>query len=698
MTMSDQRQSKPGTPDRTVGQEAIDRLILVGNPNVGKSVIFGVLTGTYVIVSNYPGTTVEVSKGYLSRDGRKISVIDTPGTNSLIPNSEDERVTRDILLDSIGRCVVLQVGDAKNLGRTLSLTAQLSEMGLPVFLCLNMNDEAQTRGIEIDVKSLSQKLGIPVVKTIAHRRKGTDVLLKTPELAGFVSFRSSYSIALEKPAMEIAEVLDTRSSLSRSLSLMLLAGDTSLVSWLHERFSEDTIGKIDTIRRRVETELNDPVSYILSMERMKKAEDLASSVMIRGPQKSSPFSERLGWVTTRPLEGTIILLAVLCIMYMFVGKFGAEILVGLLEERLFGQFLSPKLIALMDYLAPFPHAHQLDEQGLILPVYTLVPATDPTFGAQIGKFIHDLLVGEFGILTMALPYAFAIVLPIVTTFFLAFGFLEDSGYMPRLAVVVNRVFRRFGMNGKAILPMVLGLGCDTMATLTTRLLETRKERLIAILLLTLGIPCSAQLGVILGMLSTLPVIYLFVWLAVVLGSLALTGYGASRILPGEQADFLMELPPLRMPRFKNIVIKTLARIEWYLKEAVPLFVLGTLVLFTLDKLNLLATLRSLAAPVVVNLLDLPGEAADAFVIGFLRRDFGAAGLYDLARKGGMDHIQIVTGLVTITLFVPCIAQFFITIKERGLKTAIAIAAFVFPFAILVGAVVNFTLRLLGGAS
>jgi ferrous iron transport protein B len=306
--------------------------------------------------------------------------------------------------------------------------------------------------------------------------------------------------------------------------------------------------------------------------------------------------------------------------------------------------------------------------------------------------VRDLFVGPYGIVTMALAYSLALVLPIVGTFFVAFGVLEDSGYLPRLAVMVNGLFKRIGLNGKAVLPMVLGLGCDTMATLTTRILETPKERLIVITLLALGVPCSAQLTVILAMFSGLPASAFVIWLTVVVGTIALVGRLASAVLPGRGSDFILELPPLRLPQLGNIALKTLARVEWYLKEAVPLFVVGTLILFGMDRLHLLGGLQRLCEPLLSGLLGLPRETAEAFVIGFLRRDFGAAGFYKLSEQGRLDVIQTVVAMVTITLFIPCIANFLMMVKERGLKTGLLVAGFILPFAIGVGALLNWALR------
>jgi ferrous iron transport protein B len=299
---------------------------------------------------------------------------------------------------------------------------------------------------------------------------------------------------------------------------------------------------------------------------------------------------------------------------------------------------------------------------------------------------------------MALSYAFALILPVVGTFFLAFGILEDSGYLPRLAVMMNRGFRAMGLNGKAVLPMVLGLGCDTMATLTTRVLDTRKERVIVTLLLALGIPCSAQLGVILGITSQIGTAGILWWLGTVAVVLFAVGWLSSLLLPGRQSDFILELPPLRVPRVGNIALKTLARIEWYLKEAVPLFFLGTLILFLLDWFGAIAPLQSAASPIVEGFLDLPRDVTQTFLIGFLRRDYGAAGLSDLWLDGLLTPRQAVVSLVTITLFVPCIANFFIMIKERGLRTGVLMALFILPVAFLVGGLLNFILGVTGALS
>jgi ferrous iron transport protein B len=648
---------------KSVASEGIPRIALVGNPNVGKSVIFGWLTGQYVTVSNYPGTTVEVTQGNSHVGERRRVIVDTPGINNLIPMSEDERVTRDILLDDED-LKVIQVCDAKNLRRGLMITLQLAEMEKPVVLVLNMADEAKERGITIDRHGLAQLLEISVLSTIATRRKGLDGLGKVLEERCTPQVRPIYSPEIEEGVTAIENLLPEKQKGKRALALMLLAGDESLQDWLHCRLSEQVILKIEEISRRLQSQHQEPLGFFINQKRLNAVDRILEGVFRKEKRSRGMGARALSNLTTHPIGGVPILLVVLYAMYKWVGDFGAGIGVDFLLNVVFGKAINPAVTWVVEYLFPW-------------------------------QFLQEFFVGPYGLVTMGLTYAIAIVLPIVGTFFFAFGLLEDSGYLPRLAVMVNRVFRVMGLSGKAVLPMVLGLGCDTMATLTTRILETKKERILVTLLLALGVPCSAQIGVMVGMFAGLSMKAIVLWALVVMGSMIFVGLLASKLIPGEKADFIMEIPPLRIPTLANIFIKTLARLEWFLKEAVPLFLLGTFFLFALDRLGLLKALQNMAAPIVVGFLGLPAKATQALLLGFLRRDYGAAGLFVMAKAGELDSIQIVVSLVTITLFVPCVANFFMIIKERGLGQALAMAGFIFPFALIVGGGLNFLLRFLG---
>jgi ferrous iron transport protein B len=643
------------TPETTVYDSPV---ILVGNPNVGKSVLFGALTGRYANVSNYPGTTVEITRGTLSLNGQPRPVIDTPGINSIIPFSDDERVTQDILLTQASSTII-QVVDMKNLQRGLLIALELAEAGLPFIINLNMADEAKARGIEVDTKQLSAKLGVPVISTVAVRGIGLAKLVEYLGSACPATFTITYDAVIEDALTRLAIYLPKMSVGSRSLALMLLAGDDDLLHRLLPAEREQSAVRI--IRQETEQALGQPLAYTITCQRMNAVEAIIKDVVSYNRPSGKLFTETLGRWMVHPIGGWPILAAVLYLLFLFVGVLGAGFLVDVLETRLFGEIINPWLIWLVETLIPIP-------------------------------LLQEFLVGEYGLITMALTYSLAIVLPIVTTFFLAFSILEDSGYLSRLAVMLDRVFRLMGLNGKAVLPMILGLGCVTMATIATRILETRKERLQVTLLLALGVPCSAQLGVILGMITGLGVTAVVIWLAVVISTLLAVGYLAAQVIPGQQSDFILELPTIRMPSLSNIAIKTLARLEWYLKEVVPIFILGTTILFVLDKVKLLGLIERLLSPIIVTWLNLPVEVTGVFLIGFLRRDYGATGLFAMARDGMLTPLQIVISLVVITLFMPCVANVLMIVKEYGTRTALAVAAFVFPFAFLIGGLLNLVLQ------
>jgi ferrous iron transport protein B len=570
------------------------RIALVGQPNVGKSVVFGRLTGRYVTVSNYPGTTVAVTKGRAPVGAEVCDIIDTPGVNSLDGHiSEDERITRDVVAGS-DTDLIIQVADARNVRRALMLTSQLAEFGKPMVLALNMIDEAHERGISIDAKTLAATLGIPVIEMIAVEGRGFSEL---------------------------------RDALPRAA------------------------------RPRVP-------AHPHASERAVWAHQLTERVRCVSTLSLAYVQEALARATRRPVTGLPILAAVLYAFYLFVGVFGAQTLVKVLEDGVFGKGINPAAIWLADRFIPIP-------------------------------LVRDFLVGEYGLITMGVTYAIAIVLPVVATFFLMFGFLEDSGYIPRLAIFCDRIFRVMGLNGKAVLPMVLGLGCDTMATMTTRILATPKERLIAILLLALGIPCSAQLATIMGILGGISFAALTTLFAVVLSQMFLVGWLAARVLKGERSEFVLELPPIRWPRLGNLLTKTRLRVWWYLGEAVPLFLVGTVLLFALDRIGALVWIAAAGRPVVTGLLGLPPATAQILVMGFLRRDYGAAGLFQLAHTGQLTGVQAVVALTVMTLFVPCVANFLMMVRERGLKTGFAILGVVTPVAIFTGAGLNYVLHALG---
>jgi len=658
-------QYNPAIPVKTEDREG--SIALVGHPNVGKSVLFQKLTGQRVIVSNYPGTTVELARGSL-RSIPDTILVDTPGVITFPPQSEDEQVTGRVLLNEPLKAI-LQVGDAKNLRRTLTLTVQLAEMGVPLILALNMMDEAQSRGVTLKHALLAETLSIPVIPTTATRGRGLQELINALEECCPSQFRLIYPAEIETAVDQFCtqfadKHLKNTPITPRSLALLWLSGDPVTEKWMREQVEGGTFQDLVTLRHTVQLSFVDPLAQVIQGVRLDYVDRIVSLVLQESGLGWRGKSTLLSGLTTHPIWGWVILGGVLYALYWFVGVFGAGFLVGLLEENLFGQIINPWV------------------EGLVMRFVSL-------------PFLADLLVGEYGLWTLGMTYALALILPIVTTFFLAFGILEDSGYLPRLAALSNRLFHRLGLNGKAVLPMVLGLGCVTMATLTTRVLETRRERLLVILLLSLAIPCSAQLGVIMGMLAGVSLTAVLIWSAV-LGVVMLTiGWLAARLVPGERTQLLVELPPLRWPVLSNVVVKTAARIEWYLKEVVPIFLLGAVFLFLLDRTGILERIIRVGEPLVTGWLGLPPEASAAFLVGFMRRDFGATGFFVMQSQGLLTPTQIVVAMVTITLFIPCVASVMMIAKERNWKTAMGMVLMVIPLAFFVGGLLSRLLTLIG---
>jgi ferrous iron transport protein B len=308
--------------------------------------------------------------------------------------------------------------------------------------------------------------------------------------------------------------------------------------------------------------------------------------------------------------------------------------------------------------------------------------------------VRDFLVGPYGQITMGITYSIAIVFPTVTAFYIVFSFLEDTGYLPRLEVMINRLFALIGLNGKAIIPIVLGFGCGTMAAVVTRILETRRERIIATLILALGIPCAPQLGLILGMFARIGFMALLLFVILLSAQLMVTGWLASKLLPGQTPAFVTELPPYRLPELRNVAGKTVYRSYWFVREVIPWFLLGTALLFVADHAGALDELKRILNPVVVGFLSLPADTTEGFILGFLRREYVAAYFFDIYSRGLMDHLQAFVATMVMTLFVPCVANTFVIIKERGILVGMGIIVFVFVYAIAAGGVLNAVLRIL----
>lgn len=469
----------------------------------------------------------------------------------------------------------------------------------------------------------------------------------------------SIEIAIEK----IENIMEGGYRLSkRAIALLLLQEDKEIEILVKEK-EGSRFEEIEKIIKDTKSHYSHPLNFIIAMRRQQEVNQIVSRVVKTAKEKKISFEEKLSRITMTPLTGVPILLLVIYFgLYKFVGSFGAGTIVDFLEGTVFEEHINPFFINLFSQIIPW-------------------------------KMIQDLFVGEYGIITLGVRYAVAIILPIVTFFFLIFSIIEDTGYLPRLAMLIDRIFKKIGLSGRAVIPMTLGFGCDTMATMVTRTLPTTRERIISTMLLALAVPCSAQLGVIIAILEG-RTLGMLVWAAVITLVFLFIGYLTAKILPGERPTFYMEIPPLRLPKISNILAKTYTRVEWYFKEVLPLFMLVSVFLW-LGKVTKIFDVIINILKTPVRLIGLPDGAAKIFLYGFFRRDYGVAGLYDLNKSGTLTGVQLVVACVALTLFLPCIAQLMMNVKERGIKTGIGISIFVLFFSFFVAFIVNQILVRLG---
>jgi ferrous iron transport protein B len=641
-----------------LGEHAI---LLVGNLKVGKSSLFTHLVGQRQHPVCYPGSAVELLWGRLAA-GPYTHLIDAPGIYSLHDHSEEGQVVRQMLLRGEVGAVLLAL-DAKNLRRGLTLALQLAHFDVPLVAALNMVDEARQRGIEVDGQRLQSALGVPVVATMANEKRGLRQLRRALAEARPPTLEPGFPPSVEPLAGRLQQQLLGHRLAVRPLSYLLVADVPLSARMLGDAAHAEDVAALRGAREEAH---GGPMGrgQLLAEAEQGQAGELASGVTTVRPAERPRWLDRISVWSRRPLTGIPIAIVVLALFYLFVANLGATVLVDLLETRLFGRIVLPVIDG---WVQQIPQA-----------------------------WLRELLTGHFGLITVGLVLTVGIVTPVLATFFLAFAVLEDSGYLPRLSLLLDRLLRGIGLNGKGVLPLITGFSCVTMAVLTTRVLDTRKQRLIATMLLLVAFPCAPLLGVMIVMLARLSIWASVTVLGVLLLQVVVVGSLANLVLPGRRQDFVLELPPLRAPRLYNILLKTGQRLLWFLKEAIPYFLLGSFVLYLMDQAGLLDGFRDLLRPVSVRLLGLPGESADVFLMTLVRREAGAALLVQQATGEGLyDGTQAVVALVVMTLMVPCINTVLITYKERGVLTATGILLFVMVYSLIFGGLLNGAFRLLG---
>jgi len=571
----------------------VKRILLMGNPNVGKSVVFSRLTGADVVASNYPGTTVEFTKGYLLVEGEKVEVIDPPGTYSLEPSSRAEAVAVKMLAEAD---LVIDVVDSTTLERNLNLTLDLLRTGKPIVVALNMWDEARHKGVEIDAAELERLLGVPVVPTCALRGEGIKELVSRLAQA-------------KAPAQPPAE--------------------------------QDRWRRLGNIVERVQ----------------------------RLHHRHHTVREWLEDVSVQPLGGAVVALLVGLASFWTV-RFIGEGLIGYLLDPLFERVWAPLMLSLSRWLGG-------------------------------GGLLHEILIGSlvegeidftqsFGLLTTGLYVPFAAVLPYVVAFYMVLGVLEDTGYLPRLGVLMDTFMHRVGLHGLSIVPMLLGLGCNVPGALATRVLETRKERFIASTLMAISVPCMAQLAMIVGLLGPygvrglLPLFTTLFVLWVVLGIiLHLT-------VRGESPEILLEIPPYRFPYWKALLKKLWIRVRQFVTEAVPYVLLGVAAAGLLYGTGLVNLIGRAAGPVIQGMMGLPRETTGALIVGFLRKDVAVGMLAPLH----LGLRQLIVACTVLAIYFPCVATFTVLLRELGLRDMLKASLIMVATAVTVGSLLNLVLAVL----
>lgn len=566
-------------------------LLLTGNPNVGKSVVFSRLTGLEVISSNYPGTTVSYTRGSAALGGEHFSVIDVPGAYSLCPSNKAEEAARDMILES-GKELLVHVLDSTNLERNLFFALELMGLGTPMIILLNKSDIAKRRGIGIDAAKLEAALKIKVIPFVATTGEGLTALN-----AGVRLFRAGGLPRHDAPPPSADE------------------------KW---RFIGKLAAQCQTIAH-----------------------------------KHPSLLEKLEDFTSRPSTGIPFALAAMIAVFLAVRTVGEALITHVLDPLFSGAY-----IPLLEKASELFHLSGLVKTLLV--------------GASM-KPMED-----FGLLTTGLYIPLVSVMPYLVAFYLVLGFMEDIGYLPRLSVLLDSVMHKLGLHGYGAIPLMLGLGCKIPAILAVRVLESRRERVIATALTLAAAPCMPQSAMILSVLAPYPIKYTAAVFLALAATGAAAGLALNRVLKGEAPELFIEIPPYQLPSFPILWSKTWLRLKDFLVEAVPMILAGVLIINILNMTGVLAALTGIFKYPVTHFLGLPADTVSVMTLGFLRKDISIAMLLPFGLLPG----QLVAASVFLALYLPCLGAFMVTIRELGLKDALGVFALNFCAAVLLTAAIN----------
>ncbi len=630
------------------------KVAIVGLPNTGKTQVFNNLTGEYNIVANYPYTTINITRTQCQIGNQNYEVIDTLGLHSLYPDTEDERLARDLIFSEKPE-VIIQCIDANQLKQSLALTADLLELGTPMVISLNAIDETSKRGIWIDSVELSRLLGVPVVESIAVTGQGTEELKDAIGKAESGKWEIRYKDDIEKGISAVESSLPEDLPFKRKISVLLLMNDPFMADYLEKAYGKATMAPIEKEINEGRGRFKENISRVISKRRSEWVADITTRVVRQQKIAIREFSQGFARLSRHPIFGIPILFMILFVMYLLVVNVANTIA-------------------------------ELMNDVLWVPVESVIAGIFPA------GFWNDFLIGDYGVLSLGLANAIITVLPILSVFFIMLHILEDIGYLPNLIVLTKKIFEKFGLSGAAIMPLILGFGCKTMATLTTKSLHSKREKYIAIYLIAFAIPCAPQMGLNMGILGRMGITAFIIAFSVLAFVEIAAGIFLNRILKEEEkSDFIQELPLMRLPNPKAVLVKTYYRLYWFLKEAVPVFIYAALALLALDKLGILDAAKKALSPVIKGLLGFPLEMVDVLILCMARHEAAAGLIIKLIEKGKLNFVQCIVAVTITTMFVPCFANIMAMIKELGAKRALIMTVIINMSAFLIAGGLNWAL-------
>ena len=629
------------------------KVALVGQPNVGKSSLFTRLTGVGVISSNYPGTTVEFDEGVVTRNGKTVSVHDLPGTYSMSGNSDDEKVVLRDLWEGRNDTVIL-VADATNLVSSLVLCFEALELGLPTIIALTKIDEARKRN-RIDIDALSGILGVPVMPVSSKTSEGVDALADAvcEGRARASGFRVEYMPDIEKAIVALEDGLpDNLEFNKRGVAVKLLEESEPF----DEMIGTDLKHTVAVMKKLYRDGTGQSLAVGIASSRYAEAENIVSDVVSESDTKPS-LADRISDVMITPVTGIPILLAV-CLV----------------------------ILTTIVYVGSF-----LD--GVVSSVYEAVVGTAIIDLGGDSEFWTAVLTGIDG----SIQAIMSLVIPYIMVFYIILGILEDSGYLTRAVVLLDRTMHHFGLHGGSFIPIIVGLGCNVPAIMAVRTVQSRREKVILSSMIVMAVPCSAQMAIIMGATGSYSgIVYAFGILVMLVCLAVVTGVLMNRFMKYEPSNLAMELPDLQVPSAKNVLFKTWYRIKDFFYIAFPLLVVGSIVVELLLQYDLLDVIVDPLSPVIVGMLGLPAVCSIAFIVGILRKEMALGMLQILAGGVALEAFmtpdQFVVFGVVMAVYMPCVATLITMWREIGWKETIGVSVLSIVVAILLGTATNLLLQ------